>query len=424
MMFFYHFIWSLLLIFFIPLKRFIRNGRLRERFALDSNLPLSAKSNIWIHALSVGEVISALPLVDAFQSQCPNQGIVFTVTTRSGMSVAREKLKNKDISLQFMPLDAWWILQKFIRHIHPSVFILVETDIWPGLLDWLRRKRIKSILVNGRISPRTFKGYNRARFLVRKLFDPFELCLMQSDLDRNRLLKIGIPWTKVKTTGNIKFDQKWVAVGREEKEKWSTRLKIKAGTFLWVAGSTHPGEEEILLDVFMKIRGSFPDFRLILAPRDIGRSGELMGMVSERDLKWSLRSGLSDGDKVQWDVLVLDTMGELGRIYGLATVSFVGGSLVQVGGHNLLEPACFGCPVLFGPYMHNFVLMSAMLLECGGGWQIHDRTSLQNALITILEDRERCSQMGAHARTFVESNQGALETVVGLIFPEASTTDF
>lgn len=421
-MFLYHFIWTFLLIFFIPLKRFVRKGRLRERFALDSNFPLSAKSNIWIHALSVGEVISALPLVDALQAKCPDQGMVFTVTTRSGMSVAREKLKNKDIILQFMPLDAWWVLQKFISHIHPSVFILVETDIWPGLLDCLKRKGVRSILVNGRISPRTFKGYNRARFFVRRLFDPFELCLMQSDLDRNRLRKIGISGMKVKTTGNIKFDQEWVAMGREEKEKWSTRLKIKAGTLLWVAGSTHPGEEEILLDVFMKIRSAFPDFRLILAPRDIGRSSELMGMVSERDLKWSSRSGLSDGDNEQWDVLVLDTMGELGRIYGLAMVSFVGGSLVQVGGHNLLEPACFGCPVFFGPYTHNFVLMSAMLLECGGGWQIHDRSSLQDALKILLEDRERCTQMGVHARTFVESNRGALERVVGLIFPEAGTT--
>ncbi|HIJ19821.1 MAG TPA: 3-deoxy-D-manno-octulosonic acid transferase, partial [Deltaproteobacteria bacterium] len=333
----------------------MKNQRLRERFALDSNFPLPAKSNIWIHALSVGEVISALPLVDALQTKYSDQGVVFTVTTKSGMTVAEEKLKNRGIRLQYMPLDAWWILRKFVRHIRPSVFVLVETDIWPGLLDWLQRKGVRSILVNGRISPRTFRAYNKARFFVRKVFDPLELCLMQSDLDRNRLLRIGIPERKVMTTGNIKFDRKWVAMSRKEREEWSYRLKIKPGTFLWVAGSTHPGEEEIVLDVFMRIRASFPDFRLILAPRDIGRSREIMEMVSKRDLKWVLRSRLSAGEGAEWDVLVLDTMGELGRIYGLAGVSFVGGSLVRVGGHNLLEPASFGCPILFGPYTHNFV---------------------------------------------------------------------
>ena len=140
-MFVYHFIWTFPLFFFIPLRRFIRNERLRERFALDLNFPLPVKNSIWIHALSVGEVISAIPLIDAIQAQHPDEGMVFTVTTRSGMSVAREKLKNRNIRLQFMPLDAWWIMRKFISHIRPSVFILVETDIWPGLLDWLQRKK-------------------------------------------------------------------------------------------------------------------------------------------------------------------------------------------------------------------------------------------------------------------------------------------
>ena len=243
---------------------------------------------------------------------------------------------------------------------------------------------------------------------------------MQSDLDRNRLLKIGIPKKKVKTTGNIKFDQEWAPMGSEEKEKWSVDLKIKPETFLWVAGSTHPREEEILLDVFVRIRDSFPDFRLILAPRNIERSRELVEMVSGENLKWALKSRLSVDDGVRWDVLILDTMGELGRIYGLATVSFVGGSLVQVGGHNLLEPASFGCPVLFGPHTHNFVLMSSMLLEYGGGWRIHDRSSLYDALKILMDDRERCARMGANARSFVKSNSGALKKVVELIFPNHS----
>jgi 3-deoxy-D-manno-octulosonic-acid transferase len=201
----------------------------------------------------------------------------------------------------------------------------------------------------------------------------------------------------------------------EEKEKWFSRLRIEPGAFLWVAGSTHPGEEEVLLDVFKELRVSFPDFLLIVAPRDIGRSREIIKMVLERELKGSLRSRLGQFEEDRWDVLVLDTMGELGRIYGLAGVSFVGGSLVPVGGHNLLEPAGFGCPVLFGPHTHNFVLMSSMLLEWKGGLRVHDATSLQEALNSLLRNREKCAQMGANAKAFVASNSGALERVLEMI---------
>ena len=310
-MFLYHFVWTFPLFFFLPLKRFVRNQRLRDRLALDSNFPFPVESRIWIHALSVGEVISALPLVDALQEKYPDRGMILTVTTGSGMSVAREKLKDRGILLQFMPLDAWWVLRKFVRHIQPSLFILVETDIWPGLLDWLERKGVRSILVNGRISPRTFKAYNKARFFIRKLFDPFEWCLMQSDLDRDRLLRIGIPEEKVKTIGNIKFDQEWVGMNRKEKEEWFFRLKINPGAFLWVAGSTHPGEEEILLDAFIKIRVSIPGLCLILAPRDIGRSREIMEMVSIRKLKGVLRSRLSE---VEEDELGCSYPGYHGRV--------------------------------------------------------------------------------------------------------------
>ena len=420
-MFLYHFVWTFPLFFFLPLKRFVRNQRLRDRLALDSNFPFPVESRIWIHALSVGEVISALPLVDALQEKYPDRGMVFTVTTGSGMSVAREKLKDRGILLQFMPLDAWWVLRKFVRHIQPSVFILVETDIWPGLLDWLERKGVRSILVNGRISPRTFKAYNKARFFIRKLFDPFEWCLMQSDLDRDRLLRIGIPEEKVKTIGNIKFDQEWVGMSRKEKEEWFFRLKINPGAFLWVAGSTHPGEEEILLDAFIKIRVSIPGLCLILAPRDIGRSREIMEMVSTRKLKGVLRSRLSEVEEDERDVLILDTMGELGRIYGLAKVSFVGGSLVPVGGHNLLEPASFGCPVLFGPHTHNFVLMSSMLLEWEGGLRVNDADSLYAALKSLLLDGVERRRMGNQARAFVKSNSGALERVLEMINPRADS---
>ncbi len=407
---------------FLPLKYFVKNRRLRERLVVDADFPLFAKRSIWVHALSVGEVISALPLVNALQERYPELGIVLTVTTRSGMSVACEKLKNRQVSLHYMPLDAWWVLRKFVRRIQPTLFILVETDIWPGLPDWLQRKGVKSVLVNGRISPRTFRAYNRGRWFIRKLFHGFACCLMQSDLDRNRLLQIGVPERKVTTTGNIKFDQKWAVMSREEKRAWSRKLRIQPEAFLWVAGSTHSGEEEILIDVFARIRASFPLVRLVLAPRDPARASEILTLVSKRGIKGTLRSALDAPGTVEWDVLILNTMGELGRIYGLANVSFVGGSLVPVGGHNLLEPAGFGCPVLFGPHTHNFVAMALMLLEWKGGMRVQDGESLYHALNGLLANTEKCRRMGLQAGAFVRSNSGALERVLERIRPMVNAT--
>jgi len=444
-MFLYHFLWTICLIFIVPVVGLLRlrvtgcglrvagclGERIAARFALGLPDLQLAKGNIWVHALSVGEVVSAIPLVDSLRIEFPDKDIVFTVTTVTGMAIAREKLDAKVKAVLTMPVDASWSVQRIVNFVKPSVFILIETDIWPALLCSLKRKGIKSILVNGRISPRTFRSYGKAPFLVQKMFDPLHVCLMQSDLDRERLLQVGLNKEKVITAGNIKFDRNMAPMREEERQGWLDALGLEPADPLWVAGSTHPGEEEILLDVFKRLRVSFPRLRLIVAPRDTGRSDEIVTLTSGRGLKAVLRTGVSEqlvtrnpqpatrhtssGGSNGFDVLVLNTMGELGRIYGLGSVCFVGGSLVPVGGHNLLEPASFGIPVVFGPHTHNFVSMAESLFEGGGGHRVRNGDELYRTMKTFFENAEVRTRSGARAKAFEENNRRALKRVVDYV---------
>ncbi len=435
-MFLYHFLWTICLIFCLPViwilgKRHLDSRgslglveRAREKFALRFPQALPARGNIWVHALSVGEVVSAIPLIDSLRIEFPDKDIVFTVTTVTGMAIAREKLDAKVKAVLTMPVDAWWSVQRIVNFVKPSVFILIETDIWPALLCSLKRKGIKNILVNGRISPHTLRSYGKAPFLVQKMFDPLHVCLMQSDLDRERLLQVGLNKEKVITAGNIKFDRNMAPMCEEERQGWLDALGLEPADPLWVAGSTHPGEEEILLDVFKRLRVSFLRLRLIVAPRDTGRSDEIVIMIRRMGLAAVLKTEVleqpairhaSSGGSNGYDVLVLNTIGELGRIYGLGSVCFVGGSLVPVGGHNLLEPASFGIPVVFGPHTHNFVSMAESLFEGGGGHRVRNGDELYRNMKTFFENGEVRTRSGARAKAFVENNRGALKRVVDYV---------
>ncbi len=414
LMFFYDLLWTFILIMSIPFVVLLGSTRISERLALGFPEHLRGKGNIWIHALSVGEVISAISLVKALKTRFPGRDIVFSVTTSKGMAVARNDLGSQVRALVTMPVDAWWCVRRIVDHLKPHIFILVETDIWPGLINRLSKRGIGTVLVNGRVSPRTSRSYRVLPFLARALFGPIEMCLMQSELDSARLIEVGIGPEKVKTVGNIKFDRDWEPMGQIERKDWMSRFGIESDTPIWVAGSTHPGEERIILEVFQGLRYSFPDLRLILVPRNVERSGETYSISRDMGLETVLRTALAINVK-PYEVLILDTVGELGRIYGLSTVSFVGGSLVPVGGHNLLEPASFACPVLFGPYTHNFVAMSEALTAAGGGLRVGDREELFEVMRMLLSNPEKRDEMGRLAREFIERNRGALNRVLPFI---------
>ena len=410
----YNFLWTFLVILCLPLIPLAKHQRFFERLGV--GLPRAPRKGkrIWIHALSVGEVISALNLARSLKQEYASKEIVFTVKTVQGMKIARDELEEKTGILLPMPMDFWWSVRRIVNHIRPSIFILVETDLWPGLISYLTNRRIKIILINGRISPRTFKSYKRFRVFFKRMLNELELCLMQSDLDRERLLEIGLLPEKVKTVGNIKFDRTWFPLDEKERSHWLQLLNIRPENRVWVAGSVHEGEDEIVLETFKRLVSHFPVLRLIIAPRRPEWSEDIYRLSQTKGLKTVRRTDLP-GNRDSYRVLILNTLGELGRIYGLAEISFVGGSLIQFGGHNLLEPASFGCPVLFGPYTHNFVLMSQLLIEAGGGRRVNDGEDLFKSMNELLSDQERQKKMGRKAKNFVEANRGALERVIQYI---------
>jgi 3-deoxy-D-manno-octulosonic-acid transferase len=410
----YHTLMTCIVLILLPFVPFISRKRIRERLGLDLRGQTHFRKPIWVHALSVGEVISAIPLIDAVKKRYPENDVVFSASTRQGMALAREKLGTKVETLIPMPMDFWWSVRRAVHHVDPALFVLIETDIWPGLSTFLRRKNVKCLLANGRVSPKTYTFYKRIPFLVRRMFDPFDKCLMQSDLDRDRLSFIGIDKKKLQTTGNIKFDRPWEQMTEAEQAEWMETLGVRPEHHIFVAGSTHPGEEAILLRGYKRCLERFPLLRLLLAPRKVERAGEIFTMARDAGFAVRLRTRMQDHPG-EYDVLILDTMGELGRLYGLAQVSFVGGSLVPFGGHNLLEPASFGCPVLFGPHTENFVEMAEELLRAGGGRRILNEDDLVHAVRQLLSDSEVCRDMGRRAQEFVFSNRGAVKRVIGEI---------
>ncbi|MDB9822649.1 3-deoxy-D-manno-octulosonic acid transferase [Deltaproteobacteria bacterium] len=413
--FLYNFAWTLVLILFFPLLLITNSRRFSEKLGLRLPTISPKEKSIWIHALSVGEVLSALPIVNAIRERYPSKFIVFTVKTSQGMRVARDRLGGEVDRILPMPLDWWWAIGRLVNYINPSVLLLVETDIWPGLISFLKKREVKIVLINGRISPRTFRSYRRFRFFTRKLFSDLELCLMQSDLDKERLVKIGVPSEKTATTGNIKFDIVWTPMDEKEYGYWSERLRLRPENRVWVAGSTHEGEDEIILETFKQLKRKFQELILIIAPRKVERAEDIYRLSVNKGFDTLRRTDPGADGEHPCQVLILNTIGELGRVYGLADVSFVGGSMVPVGGHNLLEPASFGCPVLFGVHTHNFVLMSELLIEAGGGKRVKHTEDLFIFIQRILSDNMVSDRMGARAKEFVKNNMGAVERIMNYI---------
>ncbi len=413
----YHFLTSLVIIISFPLFCLIETrDRLKERLALNlPRLKMPEKGRVWVHALSVGEVLSAVPLLEALRKRFPSCELVLSVKTTTGLQVAGEKLRDTIDHLMPMPLDFWWSNKRLINTIMPAVFILVETDIWPGLVSLLKKRGIKAILVNGRISPRTGKAYSRLRFLVRKVVSQFELLLMQTELDESRILETGVSRDKVRISGNIKFDQKWEPLENQARRRWFEVFGLEEGP-IWVAGSTHDREETIVFNVFEKLLEVFSNLSLILCPREASRFGAVVSLARDRGFNAIRKTQLpSQGET--YNVFVLDTIGELSKVYGLADVAFVGGSMTPFGGHNLLEPASFGIPVVFGPHTFNFAAMSQSLVAYGGGIRVVDESDLLSVMRELLGREDMRRQIGERAKAFVDGNQGALERVMGVLEP-------
>ncbi len=424
MIFLYSLTSSLLLLllapFLLPLVAWKKKYRLRTLHRLGVGLnhrlqiPDTGRQQpvIWLHALSVGEVTSALPLVRGLRRHLPTATLLFSASTKSGMQVA-EELVSPHVDLVFDgPLDIYWTIRSYIRLLQPGLFILVETDFWPGWLSQLHRRKIPLLLVNGRISARSLERYRKFGFFFRPMFRCFDILAMQTRRDAERLTGLGIPGQRVMTLGNLKYDT--CPPGRADRCPAMDRqtLHLPAGGPLWICGSTHPGEEEIILAVFTELRSWIPDLRLLIAPRDIARAEEVADLARRLRLPVCRRS---EENGQEAPVVILDTIGELNGCYPLATVAFVGGSLVAEGGHNPIEPAACGVPVLFGPHMEDFAEIAADLVDCGGARTVTDRDSMIGLLAGIFANPERRRTMGRAGLAQVEKNRGVVNRHLAVI---------
>jgi 3-deoxy-D-manno-octulosonic-acid transferase len=353
---------------------------------------------IWVHALSVGEVSSARAMVRAIKRQYPDGVLIFSASTRSGLAYAESVVaEDVDLLLPF-PFDLYWIVERFIRILRPDLFILVETDLWPNFLASLRRHKVRSLLVNGRISIVSAKKYQRGRFFFAPLFNIFSKISMQTVLDAERMAELGVSEEKLISLGNLKYGVIDIpAVNRPE-----VGPKIPEDRLVLLAGSTHAGEEEVLLDVYNSLRESFPDLFLVIAPRDVGRSKEIAAIAEKRGLRIVLRS--VEGNEAG-DLMILDTLGELAGLYSRCGIAFIGGSLVNVGGHNPLEPAALSKPVIFGPHMEDFGEVAEDLLRVGGAVRVADRQSMTEILGKWLTDQSARLETGKCGAGLVKEQQ-------------------
>lgn len=378
-------------------------GRIGLRLGLGlakelAGLP-QGRPRIWIHALSVGEVSSSRALVKALRERYPNATLVFSATTRSGLGYARETLGATVDRVIPFPYDFYWSVRRALTLVRPDLFLLVETDFWPNMLGQLASRQIPALLVNGRISAAAFRNYQRFRFLFTPLFNSFRLLSMQTEGAAEQMRQLGVAAQRVESLGNLKYAVSPTFASDQELRR---RFGIPAAKRVWVAGSTHAGEETVLFAVFAKLIERFPDLFLILAPRDVARAGALLDEAHGLGLKAGLRSApVLPGATL----LLVDTLGELASLYALAEVAFVGGSLVEERGHNPLEPAALGKPVLVGPHMEDFAEISRDLLACGAAAMVADETTISARLSAWLADPQAGRQAGAQGRKLIAERQ-------------------
>jgi 3-deoxy-D-manno-octulosonic-acid transferase len=359
----------------------------------------------------VGEVTAAIPLVKEIKQQFPDFPIVLSTSTATGNHTARQ-YSNLIDHLIFFPYDYLFIVRRFINRIQPRLFIVLETELWPNFLRELARQSIPAVMVSGRISPRSFRNYQLLKFLFKKVLGHITCFCMQSPADAERIIAIGADSSRVQVAGNIKFDLPIPQMsGAGQKELYQT-LHLQQGQKLFIAGSTHQGEEEIVLEVFQKLQEVQPDRMLLIAPRHPGRFDEVEALIRTKGMRFCRRTAMPHSAA---DVILLDTIGELAKLYSMGTVIFIGGSLVPVGGHNVLEPAAYKKPVLFGPHMDNFSAIAKTLIEHNGAIQVQDGTELGIQAARLLDDAQLQEAMGKNAFQAVAENTGALQKSMDVI---------
>ncbi len=376
---------------------------------------LAGRRPIWVHAVSVGETIAVKPLLSALKRRYPDRPLVLSNMTETGRSIALS-LRDVDLAIYF-PFDYPFAVRRLLTTLDPCLVVIVETELWPNFLRRARTAGIPAVIVNGRISDRSLRHYLKLGSFFRSVLGDLAACCMQSDEDARRMISMGAPPSRVHVTRNLKFDISTPLHSAAELATMRSRFRIPGDLFIFTAGSTHPGEEEAVLATYAALLATGLPVLLVLVPRHPERAQAVGELVTRGGRDVVLRSdlGAHGADLVPGSVLLVDTVGELMAIYAVSDLVFVGGSLVPLGGHNLLEPASLGKATLFGPHMNNFREIAAMALQYGAARQVTDASSLADASVELLRDEGQRAVMGGNGRRLLSEQGGATELNMAVI---------
>ncbi len=416
----YNLLFPFALVVFLPgyVVKMLRRGNYRANFGqrlgfydAETRARLTPGGSTWLHAVSVGEVMIALKLATKMKEQEPALQVALTTTTTTGHALARKQAPAW-IEVLYTPLDFWPIMRRAFAVIRPGRIILVEAEVWPNLTAIAHRRRVPLALVNARLSPRSEGRFRKFNFFVRSYFRKLDLICVQEPEDAARWDSLGAMPERIHPVGSIKYDSENVASHSEVPRSVLKAFGVAPDRPILLAGSTHPGEEEILARVFLELRSEFPDLFLIIAPRHVERTTEISSRLRALGLSTSLRSKAGD---VLSDCLLLDTTGELRDWYSIATIVFMGKSLTARGGQNPVEAIVADRPVVFGPHMENFANLSRALVAAGGALQPNDEAGLTKALSNLLRDASQREQLVQQARTVLSPHRGATERTAELL---------
>ncbi len=388
-----------------------------ERFGFVERLA-TAQQVIWVHSVSVGETIAAAPMIRRLQKQYPEATLLVTTMTPTG-SAQVKKIFGSSVEHCYAPYDMPVAIARFLSRTHPALLVIMETELWPNLIHACHRRAIPVVLANARLSAKSAAGYAKVGRLARPMLRELSVIAAQTKADGERFAQLGVGSEALEVTGNIKFDLQLDAALRQKAALLKKQWQGSNARPVWLAASTHRGEDEIILAAFSQVLAQRPDLLLVLVPRHPERFDEVAALCSEAGYRLQRRSdgGADDGSQLESRVQIVlgDTMGELLSFCGASDITFVGGSLVDVGGHNLIEPAAWGVPVLSGPHLFNFTEVSHLLSEAGGLAICATATELAEQVVELLADADLQQQMSSAALAVTEANRGALDRLTVLL---------
>ncbi len=398
------------LIFVYILYRIFISGKSRKSWRQQLGgvrLPkeLETTQRVWIHAVSVGESVAAGSVARELKQAIPDLTIALSTTTEKGQEMAHKSVKDAD-AIFYYPFDLVPCVSRSLGRVRPAVFASTDTEIWPNFLHIARRRGVKTAMINGTVSDKTLAGARKLPWLYRWALSNLDLLCMQSQADAERIISLGADASKVVVTGNCKADEAPLPMTDTERDTLLSMYKITGKNLVFIAGSTNPGEEEPVVDAFIAARQTHPELRLIIAPRQIERRQEICEIIKARGLDCAWRSDRSTIKGTE-DVVILDTFGELARIYGIAHVTFVGGSLIPRGCHSILQPIAQGKPVFFGPYTFKAKDLVAQAKAAGVGFEIADGAELGENISRVLADSAFLEQISAKCEQMMQANLGA-----------------